>query len=215
MQVKILDENPDIDFVYSDAYQFADNKKEISLSRSVGRDGNLFYEHFFSPNLIISTMMFRKYVFDKLQFDESLRYNEDADLTLKVSLLYKGNYSGYPCLKIRHHRGRKSHNRIEITKALIKSYEDILRQYGGLCEEKIGVEGIERRMQELYSEYMKACILASRFKDISLVEKKLGHIPLPLIVSYKFKTNKVLKLVLFIERLQNRLKKSFSGWSKA
>jgi len=206
IQAMILDKNPGIDFVYSDSYIFnGDERDRLLLTRVPRKTDNLAYDHFFNTNLFIPAMLFRKEIFSKLRFDESLRFNEDSDLTIRVALNYRGYYSNCPSLRIRKHRSQKSKNRWEITQALIRSYENIIRQYALVCRQLIGEPGVKRRMRDLYLEYAEACLMAERYQEITAIMDKIRPVPWPLYFSFKFRNNSVLNIYSLLKKAGDKL----------
>ena len=124
-QVRLLEENPDLGFVFSDYYYFeTGNKAERTLVLTKLRDipSKEFVKFYFVfHDLAVSTFLVRRESIDDVgKFDEDLEVTEDVDFWLRLSLLHQGKFSDYPSACIRTGANRMSQDRILINKTLIK-----------------------------------------------------------------------------------------------
>ena len=168
VQVPILENNPEVGFVYSDGYDFAEgDKSKFRLNPAIGRNASssefarLF---FFNTNVYFtSTLIRRKCLEDVGFFDETLSHHEDGDMLLCIALKWEVRFSNYPSVKQRHHSARKSSNRVGIYEALIKSSEKILR----LCPDFKKVLGKEadNRIADLHYLLAQAYIRDRKFNE--------------------------------------------------
>ena len=83
INLKFLDENPDVAFV-SGGFKFSNKEMVEGTLRNIDSD---HYSHFLRANYIImqGAIMFRRTVFKELRYDRSLPASEDHDLYLKIS----------------------------------------------------------------------------------------------------------------------------------
>jgi hypothetical protein len=59
-------------------------------------------------------------------FDETLRYNEDTDLLLRVALRWKAACIEAPTVRQRWHPGRKSLDEVALQRAVLRSMQQVL-----------------------------------------------------------------------------------------
>ncbi|MFC2166815.1 glycosyltransferase family A protein [Acidobacteriota bacterium] len=149
IQVKELEDNPNLGFVFSDYFSFeAKNparKKLISTKlRNVKRDELANY-YFIDQDLAVSSFLVRRKSINKVGlFDESLEVTEDVDLWLRMFLYDQGEYSSYPSTRIRGGVNRMSQNRILINETSIKNLKRVLdknpnfaQKLGAIADKKI------------------------------------------------------------------------------
>ncbi len=116
------------DFVYSPSIEVSARGKEvISIPAAPHRPEKFAWEHFFNLCARSCCVLYRRLIFEKFQFDETARYNEDSDFLQRVAITFKAAYSPMPTARVFQHGGNKSSNQKEIYRALLKSYESILR----------------------------------------------------------------------------------------
>jgi len=168
IQVPIVENNPNIGFVYSDGYVFdTGNATELRLKRAVASDkscGDFAKEFFMNTNVFISAVLIRRACFDDVGlFDENLTQNEDSDMLLRIALNWKVKFSGYPSTKIRHHPDRMSLNRVGLYDCVIKSCKKILRLFPAFKEE-LGRDG-DKRIADLHYLLAQAYIVDKKYPE--------------------------------------------------
>jgi len=167
-QVPILEENIDVGFVYSDSLMFfedSDLKERLVHAMRIKDHGINFAKQFFPyPKLYMPTTLIRKRCIESVgQFDEELRHNEDTDLLIRIALNWEVKFSEYPSAKIRHHPGRKSLDRIEIYRCLIKSATKILNCYPDF-RDKLGEEA-NIKIADLHNRLAHEYLANDRYKE--------------------------------------------------
>jgi glycosyltransferase involved in cell wall biosynthesis len=123
LQANLLDNNPDVGFVFTDFYDFRGDvvsKNHVGTctifnslnKKKVGSDGYIIektdaYETLLSENFIgASSMVFKKSLFEDIgPFDESLDSSEDIDFTLRVARKYDIGFIDRACHLRRLHDG--------------------------------------------------------------------------------------------------------------
>jgi glycosyltransferase involved in cell wall biosynthesis len=174
VQVAILENNPQLGFVYSDCYEFETNhESEAWLNLAVARDkpSNEFAKLFFADtNIRIPTPLIRRQCFDDIGlFDESLPQHEDGDVLLRIALQWQVEFSDYPSARVRHHVNSMSRDRIGMNKSIIKSSEKILALHPEF-KESLGISANDR-LAELHFLLGKA-YLQKRMIRISIKQFK-------------------------------------------
>lgn len=168
IQVAILENNPEVGFVYSDGYVFdTTNPSELELNPAVARDrqNNEFVKLFFmNTNVFVSSALVRRKCFEDVGlFDESLRQNEDSDILLRIALKWQVKFSDYPSTRIRHHPYRMSLNRIEIYDSVLKSCQKVLRLYPDFRKD-LGADA-NKKIAELHYLLARAYIKDRKFNE--------------------------------------------------
>lgn len=129
-QVGILERNTELGFVYSDSYSFGGGKKLLNSSVRPDKDNSVTYALYMMTYMANGSFLARKkYLELSGYYNESLRYNEDTDFLLRLSLYSKVYYSKKPTLLYRVHSGRKSSNNIKLLEAVYSSSESLLKNY--------------------------------------------------------------------------------------
>lgn len=133
-QVKMLEENPEFSFIYSDYYYFEQNKylnaRLVLVKERKVQSEEFSKKYFLNHSIPISALLVQRRSFEEIGlFNEYFRLNEDVDMWLRLSLRWKGLFSDYPSTKIRLHDNRLSKNRVQIIESLIDCLERILNQY--------------------------------------------------------------------------------------
>jgi glycosyltransferase involved in cell wall biosynthesis len=166
IQVPVLENNPDIGFVYSDYYIFNSKSTDMKLSLAAGRDDteNFAQIFFLNYNVAVPTILIRRTCFEDVGFfDEYLRQHEDGDMLLRVALQWRVGFSEYPCARVRYHDNQMSRNRIEIYNSIIKSWSEILSTNPEF-KNSLGVEA-RNKLSELYFKLGIAYINKNMMKN--------------------------------------------------
>lgn len=174
VQVPILENNPQVGFVYSDYYIFeTSNKKETRLSLAAGRDrpSSEFTKLFFvNPNVAINSVLIRRKCFEDVGlFDESLYQHEDGDMLLRIALQWQVKFLNYPSAKVRRHPNKMSQNRIEMCKAIIKSSKKILAS-SPKFKNSLGID-VDNKLAEIYFQLGEA-YLSKKMVRNSIIQFK-------------------------------------------
>jgi len=148
------------DFVYSPSLEVGEHGGE-TVNRPVAADQpeRLAELHFEVTNLRNGSALFRRSVFDAVgDFDESLGHNEDSDFVQRVAIACKAAYLDTPTVRVFHHGGRKSANRVAVQKAVLASAEKILAAHPDFAK-RLG-QRAESRLRRIRSELLTLLILA-------------------------------------------------------
>jgi len=130
-QVKKLEADPNLGFVFSDFYYFETKnpeRKKIHSTKlsNVSRD-EFANSYFIHHDLAVSSFLVRRKSIESIGlFDHNFDVNEDVDLWMRLFLNDQGEYSNYPSTKIRVDGPRVSKNRIFINRNLIENLKKIL-----------------------------------------------------------------------------------------
>ena len=129
-QVALLNNRKDIGFVYSDSYAFNDNGRTLSPSVRPDRNDSVAIPLFMLTYMANGSFLVRRKCLDIAgYYNESLRYNEDTDLMLKLAINFKAYYAKKPTLAYRIHTGRKSGNSIKLLESVYESSVSLLKEY--------------------------------------------------------------------------------------
>ncbi|MBA7489482.1 UDP-4-amino-4-deoxy-L-arabinose--oxoglutarate aminotransferase [subsurface metagenome] len=168
IQVPVLEDNPEVGFVYSDCYGFeAENRNEKRLNLATGRDraSNEFANlYFIDTNVLVPTVLIRRKCFEDVGlFDENLPQNEDVDMWLRVALRWQVKFSDYPSALVRRHSNRMSLDRVETYDSLIKSWQKILKIYPNFRKD-LGTDA-NRRIANLHYLLAQAYLGRNKIKE--------------------------------------------------
>jgi len=155
----------DADFVYSPAIEsYPDGTERVNYPVAAGRPESFAVEHFSYTNVRNGAFMFRRHVLSEVRgLDERLRHNEDSDFIQRLAVRYRAAYCPTPTVKVYHHGGNKSLDRVGIYTALIRSAERVLNESPAFKAE-LGAAA-ERRMRELRTERVEALLLTGAFDE--------------------------------------------------
>jgi len=176
------------DFVYSPVIEaYKDSSEVVNYPVAAGQPEVLAIEHFKVTNVRNGSLLFRKGVFSAIgRFDESLKYNEDSDFIQRVAIHCKAAYSPVPSVKVFHHRGKKSKNRVEIYKALLKSVKKVLSENPEFASSLGKIAG--NRISEIKSHLTRALIMNGNFTEainVAMTIKKPLGIDMQLALLFK------------------------------
>lgn len=168
IQVKILESNPDVGFVYSDCLEFDTNKRtklELNLAvcrnRPAGEFANLF---FINPSVRVPALLVRRKCFeDAGLFDETLAMHEDGDMLLRIALHWRTRYSDYPSARVRYHEANMSKDDIVMYKSILKSSRKILSSYPEF--NKSLAETAERQIKQIEHNLFKALAIDGHWDE--------------------------------------------------
>jgi glycosyltransferase involved in cell wall biosynthesis len=158
-EVTLLDAHPDAGFCYSDCVMFEEQRQteQVCKAAAAGAPERFAIELFLTLEAKSSAILYRAETVRHRRFREDLRYNEDSDFLQKIALEHPAVYCPEPGCWIRDHAGSKSRNFIEINKAVLGSYHDIVRTYPDFYRRH--ARAIDRRIEQirksLYREVLK------------------------------------------------------------
>lgn len=111
VQVKFLDQNPDLAFVCSDSYVIDKSQKIINIWAKGIRNYETF-ESLYEENfvLILTVLMRKSCLLNVGGFDEELIISQDYDLWLRIAKKYKFKHLNIPLAKYRLHQNNISRN---------------------------------------------------------------------------------------------------------
>lgn len=222
-QVGILEQNNGIGFVYSDSYVLGGKKQILLESVRPDQNGSVAYALFMLTYMTNSTVIVRRESFAMSgYYDENMRYNEDTDFFLRLSLYCSAHYLKKPTLQYRIHEHGKSSNRSKLLEAVYFSSDKFLTQNPEF-RRKIG-RMADKRLGQIKLDLSMEYVVARNFPK-ALQELKLSsnHYPsfrkkiyLWIISSRIAQQSPIHKMVAFAEQilirgLQWRIYK-YTGW---
>lgn len=158
------------DFVYSPAIEMrADGSETLNRPVAAGEPARLAALHFEVSNLRNGSALLHCRVIDAVgDFDETLGHNEDSDFMQRVAIQCKGAYVDRPSVRVFHHVGRKSANRLAVQRAVLTSAEKILRSQPAFAHSLGG--RAERRLRRIRAELLAELIAAGEFDEARAFE---------------------------------------------
>ena len=129
LQVPVLDAQDDVGFVYGPIVVFGpelvaehlDTPIRPTAERSVAEG------LFLTTRVGFGSVLLRRAAVNQAGgFDETLRYNEDTDLLLRVALNWKAVCIEAPTVRQRWHSGRKSRDEVALQRAVLRSMQQVL-----------------------------------------------------------------------------------------
>ncbi len=165
IQVSVLESNPAIGFVYSDYYIFNSKNTDMQLSLAAGRDNTEKFARifFFNCNVAPPSTLIRRTCIENVGFFDDVSPHDDGDLLLRIALRWRVKLSDYPCARVRYHDNQTSLNRIEMYKAVIKSWGKILSTNPEF-KNSLGVEA-SNKLSELYFKLGMAYVNKNMMKN--------------------------------------------------
>ena len=198
-------ENESADFVYSPSIEVLESGKEwINYPVAAGRPGNFAVEHFLNSNARPGAILYTSQLLRAIGgYEESLLYNEDSEFLQRVALAGKPAYCSEPTVRVFHHSGSKSRNRIEIYKALLHSSEDILTRYPDFAE-SLG-SSATKRLNQIRCQLVEALIAGGELAEAKLVIRAARiEIPVTTQLALLFHTNFPIRVRKLVNRLRAR-----------
>lgn len=222
-QVEILEKNEQIGFVYSDSYSFDGNKQKLSESVRPDKDNRVDYALFMVTNMANGSFVVRRDCLDiSGYYNELMRYNEDTDLLLRLSVNCKVYFSDKPTFAYRVHTGRKSGNNMKLLEAVYSSCELFLKQYPTF-RKKIGKKADKRLARIKLDLSMEYAVQRDFVKAIEELNLSQGLYPtlkkkiyLYLLTSKIVQNSIIYKVIAYFEQsitkaIQWRTYK-YTGW---
>ncbi|MCM0083490.1 glycosyltransferase family 2 protein [Geomonas sp. Red32] len=152
------------DFVYSPAYTRIGGRDTLVYPTAAGDPDRFAERHFFTTRVYVCCLLYRRRVFERFRYQESLRYNEDSDLLQRIAIVFRAAYLDKPTAVVHYHSANKSSNRVEINRALLKSAESILAEFPDFRTRLAG-EG-DRRIGEIVAQLAGELVLQKRFPEV-------------------------------------------------
>jgi glycosyltransferase involved in cell wall biosynthesis len=129
IQAPVLEADPDMGFVYGPSVAFGPELPVEQILQPVrpGPDGSVAEGIFLTTRIGFDSVLLRREAFERVGgFDETLQYNEDSDLLLRVALDWKAVCLEAPTGRHRWHPGRKSRDEVALRRAVLHSMERVL-----------------------------------------------------------------------------------------
>jgi len=155
-QVKFLEQNPEIDFLYSNFYMLdQENSKKYLTYRKLQPSGFVFEQFLYCYTVGVLTVMVRKKVFDKLNehFDDNLKLAEEYDVFMRILHDAKAYYMSEPLAIYRIHPNMSSLRFIENYPVEINYVAEKLKHLDKNDPQKYAKAFKDQQIQ---LEYMKA-----------------------------------------------------------
>jgi len=165
-EVRLLTENPDADFTYSDAIIFDTQTGIEKRQRAAAADdpGKFPIELFTTNEAKTSATMYRAGVVASVRFREDFMHNEDTHFLQNIAMQHKAVYADQPGTWVRWHDGSKSRNTIEILKAVIKSNQELILAYPAFHVEHM--EKIDAHAKRTRRHLAVELLLNRRFSEV-------------------------------------------------
>lgn len=183
IQTAILDDNPEVGFVYSDEYIMHGEDKDNMYRAREGRQlpsGNIFKEFFLDSFIAVMTVMVRRSCLDQVGlFDENLPCNEDDDLWLRILGKWPVIFSDYPSAIRRIHSSNMSRDRLKMEKYTVIVLERALKRNSN-CAKELGNQAHERIGKLRWSmaeQYLRKGDVEAARQELKQC-RKLGYGPL-------------------------------------
>lgn len=127
-EVRLLQENPQAGFTYSDAIIFdtVKNTERLYRAASAGAPEKFAIELFLTNEAKSSAILYRAGILEDLRFREDFLFNEDTDFLQNIALAHSAIYADEAGTWVRWHEGSKSRNTLEILKAVLKSKQELI-----------------------------------------------------------------------------------------
>lgn len=173
-QIRILEKNKEIGFVYSDSYSFGSNKQRLVPCVRPDKHYSVTYGLFMMTFMANGSFVVRRKCIDiSGYYNEQMRYNEDTDLLLRLSVNCKAYYSKKPTFAYRIHVGRKSGNNIGLLESVYFSSQSFLREHR-FFRKKIGRKADKRLGQiklDLSMEYLVQRDFTKATRELNLSQR--------------------------------------------
>ena len=161
-QVGILEKNNRCGFVSSDVIFFDDGKEYLFKTIRPDKNGDIAYPIFMFTYFSLCASVFRKSCFDKVgYFNETMRYNEDTDMLLRVAINFKAEFSYKPTFLYRVHKEGKSTNAVNLLHAVYESSVNVFKLYPDF---KINDKKINKRLARIKLDLSMEYIMQRDFE---------------------------------------------------
>jgi glycosyltransferase involved in cell wall biosynthesis len=161
LQVKILDDNPDVGLVHSDGYLVTEDNRIMNRFFQIRRPGrgNVAEDTIKNYQIACSSVLMRKEVLDKSgYFGDEFRIVEEYDLFLRMALVTKFDYIDKTLVKIKVHPGN-------ISKDLEKYHKEVVMSLNSLSK-KIDDDHLKICIYGELSKYHAELALVYLFKRL-------------------------------------------------
>jgi glycosyltransferase involved in cell wall biosynthesis len=198
----------EVELVYSPSIEvYPNGREEINYPVAVDRPEKLAQEHFMLTNVRNGSYLFARSALDKTGFlNEGLMYNEDSDFFQRLSIFCTAAYLPSPTIKVHHHGGGKSKNRVGIYKALLWSSQKTLAENPDFAK-ALG-DDAGRRISQIKTQLIEALVLNGEFKEAELMAQDIfGRLDVFLRLSMYLRTGFPLKAARFILLVIQKIKK--------
>jgi len=181
--VRVL-EHSGADFVYSPCFSQMKKGRFVSYPAAAGHPELFAVEHFMTTRACPCSILYRKHIFAVCRNDESLLYNEDSDFLQRVAIAFRAAYLETPTAVVHYHEANKSSNRVEIGRALLKSAENVLRDFPAF-HKQLGPLARQR-----------VAVIVAELAGALIMEKRYGE---ALALGAGYRLGAVEKLSIFLE----------------
>ncbi len=178
IQIKFFEDNPKVDFVYSDCCIFYEGSSAppqlhhaINLESKDVDIAQLFFPY---PNIHIPTILIRRKCLENLGLFSETLFDEDSNFFMRAAIHCQVRYLQKPIAKIRKHIGCRSLDRVEVFKSIIKSSEMLLEKYPTL-KKSLGDDAtrkVNNLRYRLAFEYAKIGDTINSKKEFKTIIKK-------------------------------------------
>ena len=156
-QVPVLETHPEVGFVYGPILLFGPELAGEVVDQPIRPDpeGSVAVEIFLTTRIGFGSVLLRRSAVERVSgFDETLRYNEDTDLLLRVALDWKAACVDTPLGRQRWHPARKSRDEVALWRAVLRSMQGVLASRPDF---RLRLGGrVETRLAEVYWKIARA-----------------------------------------------------------
>jgi glycosyltransferase involved in cell wall biosynthesis len=171
--VRIIQESC-AELVYSPSIEVYENcEEEINYPVASTHPEMLAKAHFMDTNLRNGAYLFSRSACKKVGWvDEELKFNEDSDYVQRLAIHCRAVYLPKPTIRVYNHENRKSQNRIEIYKALLKSSERNLLENPGFAAQ-LGKDA-DKRIFQIKAQLVETLIMGDHFDEANSIAKEIN-----------------------------------------
>jgi len=164
-EIALLQQNPEVDFVYADSIIFDEDigKETRSKVAAAGRPDIFALMHFCTNEAKSSALLYRADTVRHRRFREDLKYNEDSEFLQRIAIECKGIYSAEPGCWVRWHKESKSRNFSEIHKAVLQASIDMIKSYPDFYDAHR--KQADRRIKRIRNQLFQELVMEKRWEE--------------------------------------------------
>jgi glycosyltransferase involved in cell wall biosynthesis len=165
-QINILESNPNLGMVFTDAVGFDENGPlpRMGRKKSLLLDGDVACNIFMYSGVGTPSVMVPKKVFDKVGvFDEQLFLAEDDNMWIRIAAEYPVELIDEPLVKVRDHANRTTRDKGRLFRMILDNADALASKYGKASDRIMQV--LPRKLAQVQFGLGRYCLEENRYAE--------------------------------------------------
>lgn len=165
-QVSLLERNPNLGMVFTDAVGFDENGllPRMGRKKSLLLDGDVACNIFMYSGVGTPSVMVPRMVFDKVGvFDEQLFLAEDDNMWIRIAAEYPVQLIDEPLTKVRDHPNRTTRDKSRLFRMILDNAEVLASKYGKASDRIMRV--LPRKLAQVQFSMGRYCLEENKYKE--------------------------------------------------